>query len=153
MMRFTGWKKYRSDYSGYFDLGWGEGIAVEMWLGAVRYWRRTGNAGLLSYVDEMTRNMDLFKRGPAADAPYFDRSDGAQFGDFLIADRPGQRIWTHSLGHIGSQLIQLYLTASDYPNRETQNDGRRPLLLLSSWPNTRGITVISRMGLTNKTMN
>jgi len=120
----TGPAKKRGDYSGYFDLGWGEGIAVEMWLGAVRYWRRTGNAGLLSYVDEMTRNMDLFKRGPAADAPYFDRSDGVQFGDFLIADRPGQRIWTHSLGHTGSQLIQLYLTASDYPNLETQNKWR-----------------------------
>ncbi len=116
----TGPAKKRGEFSGYFDLGWGEGIAVEMWLGAVRHWRRTGNANLLSYVDEMTRNLDLFKRGSAA-AAYFDRSDGVQFGDFLIAVRPNHRIWTHSLGHTGSQLIQLYLAAADYPNQEIRN--------------------------------
>jgi len=106
--------------SGYFDLGWGEGIAVEMMLGAVRHWRRTGNAVLLPYVDEITRNMDFFKRAPGDDQPYFDRSDGKRFGDFLMDLVPGRRIWTHSLGHTGSQLLQLHEVAPDYPKTETR---------------------------------
>ena len=116
----TGPAKKRGEMSGYFDLGWGEGIAVEMWMGAVRHWKRTGNQELLPFVDEMARNMELFKRGSGAEAPYFDRSDGKRFGDFLMDHVPGSRIWTHSLGHIGSQLIQLYETAPDYPKAETR---------------------------------
>lgn len=118
----TGPAKKCGEMSGYFDLGWGEGIAVEMWMGAVRYWKRTGDTTLLPYVDEMTRNMKLFKRGDEPDAPYFDRSDGTRFGDFLMDLVPGSRIWTHSLGHTGSQLIQLYQLAPDYPNPETRDE-------------------------------
>ena len=120
----TGPAKKLGEASGFFDLGWGEGIAVEMWLGAVRHWRRTGKTELLAYVDEMTRNMDLFKRDPRSDAPYFDRSDGQRFGDFilfLLSEATGQRIWTHSLGHTGSQLIQLYQASAGYPNPDVRN--------------------------------
>lgn len=118
----TGPAKKRGEYAGFYDLGWGEGVAVETWLGIVRYWRRTGKTDLLPYVDEMTSSLDLFKRRPATDelsscaAPYFDRSDGQNFGDFLMGDLPGQRIWTHSLGHTGSQLLQLAAQAPNYPN-------------------------------------
>jgi hypothetical protein len=117
----TGPAKKRGDMSGYFDLGWGEGIAVEMMMGAVRHWRRTGRADLLTYVDEMSRNLELFKRGPGDDQPYFDRSDGQKFGDFVMDVCPGRRIWSHSLGHTGSQLIQLYEEAPDYPRKETRD--------------------------------
>jgi hypothetical protein len=120
----TGPAKKLGEASGFFDLGWGEGIAVEMWLGAVRYWRRTGKTELLVYVDEMTRNMDLFRRDPGSDVPYYDRSDGQHFGDFILflsSDATGQRIWTHSLGHIGSQLIQLYQDSAGYPNPEVRD--------------------------------
>ena len=116
----TGPAKKRGEMSGYFDLGWGEGIAVEMMLGMVRHWQRTRDADLLPYVDEMTRNMDLFKRAPGEDQPYFDRSDGRRFGDFLMDHVPGRRIWTHALGHSGSQLLQLYQAAPDYPKMETR---------------------------------
>ncbi|MHB9133821.1 MAG: hypothetical protein ACYDBB_22375 [Armatimonadota bacterium] len=102
--------------SGYFDFGWGEGIAVEAMLGIIRHWRRTGCADLLPYVDEMSRNIPLFQRAPGDDQPYFDRSDGTRFGDFLMDHVPGSRIWTHSLGHTGSQLLQLYLENPNYPN-------------------------------------
>lgn len=116
----TGPAKKRGEMSGYFDLGWGEGIAVEMMSGAVRYWKRTGNASLLPYVDEMSRNIELFKRAPGNDQPYFDRSDGKRCGDFLMDCVPGNRIWTHSLGHTGSQLLQLYQLAPDYPHAATR---------------------------------
>jgi hypothetical protein len=106
----------QGEMSGYFDLGWGEGIAVEMWLGVVRHWQRTGDPGLLSLVDEMTRNMDFFRRGEGARAPYYDRTDGRRRGDFLMDLVPGDRIWTHALAHTGSQLIQLYQEAPAYPN-------------------------------------
>jgi hypothetical protein len=112
--------KKRGEMSGYYDLGWGEGIAVEMWMGAVRNWKRTGQVDLLPYVDEMTRQMDVFKRRPGDSEPYFDRSDGHRFGDFLMDFIPGQRIWTHSLGHSGCQLIQLYQFTVDYPNAHTR---------------------------------
>jgi hypothetical protein len=114
--------KKRGEMSGYFDFGWGEGIAVEMMQGAVRYWKRTGDASLLPYVDEMTRNIELFKRAPGDDQPYYDRSDGRRFGDFLMDLDPGNRIWTHSLAHSGSQLLQLYQIAPDYPNVETRRE-------------------------------
>ncbi len=101
---------------GYFDLGWGEGIAAETFVALTRNWNRTRRGDLLVYVDEMTRNMDLFKRGPRADDPYFDRSDGKRFFDFT----GGRRIWTHSLGHTGSQLIQAYVDTPDYPRPEVR---------------------------------
>ncbi|MDD5705644.1 MAG: hypothetical protein PHR35_06945 [Kiritimatiellae bacterium] len=116
----TGPAKKRGEMTGYFDLGWGEGIAVEAMLGMVRHWARTGDASLLPYVDEMSRNMELFKRAPGDDQPYFDRTDGKRYGDFLMDHVPGNRIWTHSLGHTGSQLLQLYREAPDYPNASTR---------------------------------
>ena len=97
--------------AGYFDLGWGEGIAAETFMALTRHGRRTGRTDLLPYVDEMTRNMALFKCGTGPDAAYFDRSDGQRFGDFGLA----RRIWTHSLGHTGSQLLQCYLENPNYP--------------------------------------
>lgn len=101
---------------GYFDLGWGEGIAAEFCAGAVAHWRRTGHTGLLPYVDEMARNMPLFRRGEGRTAPYYDRSDGRRFGDFGLGDR----VWTHSAGHLGLYLAQLCLDAPDYPNAATR---------------------------------
>jgi hypothetical protein len=111
----TGPARKRGEMSGYFDLGWGEGIAVETMLGLVRHWRRTGCVELLPYVDEMSRNIERFRRGPGEDQPYLDRADGVRFGDFLMDHVPGQRIWTHSLGHTASQLLQLYEEAPEYP--------------------------------------
>ena len=116
----TGPAKKRGEMSGYFDFGWGEGIAVEMWMGGVRHWRRTGDARLLPYIDEMTRNLDCFRRDEGPAAAYFDRSDGRKCGDFLMDLVPGSRVWTHSLGHTGSQLVQLYLLAPDYPHAATR---------------------------------
>ncbi|MBP6508510.1 MAG: hypothetical protein KA257_13180 [Opitutaceae bacterium] len=116
----TGPAKKRGEMSGYFDLGWGEGIAVEIWMGAVRHWQRTRDRGLLPYVDEMTRNLDFFRRDPGPAAPYYDRTDGQRCGDFLMDFVPGDRIWTHSLGHTGSQLLQLFQLAPDYPNVATR---------------------------------
>ncbi len=106
---------------GYFDLGWGEGIAAETFVALTRHWRRTGRADVLAYVDEMTRNMALFQCGTGPDAPFFDRSDGQRFGDFGLA----RRIWTHSLGHTGSQLLQCYLENSDYPNAQARQEWLR----------------------------
>ncbi len=117
----SGPARKRGEMSGYYDLGWGEGIAVEMMTGMLRYWHRTGRDDLLSYVDEMSRHMELFKRSPGAEQPYYDRSDGKRFGDFLLDNLPGGRIWSHSLGHIGTQLIQLCEEAPDYPRKETRD--------------------------------
>ncbi|MCC7264748.1 MAG: hypothetical protein IT369_19705 [Candidatus Latescibacteria bacterium] len=97
---------------GYFDLGWGEGIAAEFCAGVVAHWQRTGDTGLLAYVDEMTRNMPRFRRDQGAVSPYYDRSDGQRFGDFGLGDR----VWTHSAGHLGLYLAQLCLDAPEYPN-------------------------------------
>jgi hypothetical protein len=116
----TGPAKKRGEMSGYFDFGWGEGVAVEIWMGAVRHWRRTGDRSLLPYVDEMTRNMDLFQRASGPAGAYYDRSDGVKYGDFLMDLVPGRRIWTHSLGHTGSQLIQLFQEAPNYPDAATR---------------------------------
>ena len=116
----TGPAKKRGEMTGYYDFGWGEGIAVEMMLGMVRHWKRTGETNLLTYVDQVTRSMELFKRAPGDDQPYFDRCDGKRFGDFLMDHVPGRRIWTHSLGHNGSQLLQLYQAAPDYPRADTR---------------------------------
>lgn len=112
----------RGEMSGYYDLGWGEGIAVEMMLGAVRYWQRTGDAGLLPFVDTMTRSIECFRRAPGPDQPYFDRSDGRRFGDFLMDHVPGQRIWTHALGHTGSQLLQVWQAAPEYPDAAVRQE-------------------------------
>lgn len=101
---------------GYFDLGWGEGIAAEMFTGVVRHWQRTGRTDLLHYVDEMSRSIPLFKRGTGDAVPYFDRSDGQKFGDFFVENR----VWTHSAGHLALYLANLYVIAPDYPNQETR---------------------------------
>ena len=101
---------------GYFDLGWGEGIAAEMFTGVVRHSQRTGRTDLLYYVDEMSRNIPLFKRGTDAAAPYFDRSNGQKFGDFFLDNR----VWTHSAGHLALHLANLYLIAPNYPNQKTR---------------------------------
>ncbi|MFI5358344.1 MAG: hypothetical protein ACHQ4G_13515, partial [Opitutales bacterium] len=119
----TGPAKKRGEMSGYFDFGWGEGIAVETWMGLVRHWRRTRDPGLLHYVDEMTRNLGFFQR-PGEEGAFYDRTDGTKCGDFLLDHVPGRRIWTHSLGHTGSQLIQLYELAPDYPDAATRRHWR-----------------------------
>jgi hypothetical protein len=69
----------------------------------------------------MTRNMALFQCGGGPDAPFFDRSDGQRFGDFGME----RRIWTHSLGHTGCQLIQCYLENPDYPNAQARQEWLR----------------------------
>jgi hypothetical protein len=108
----SGTPKKEGSASGYYDMGWGEGIAAEIVLAVVRNWKRTGQLMLLPYVNEMTHNMHLFRRGEGDDQPYFDRSDGKAFGDFMM----GRRIWTHSLGHTGSQLLQAYIESAGYPS-------------------------------------
>lgn len=116
----TGSAKKSGEMSGYFDFGWGEGIAVEAMLGIVKRWKRTGDTSLLPYVDEMSRNMELYKRASGDDQPYYDRTDGKRYGDFMMDHLPGSRIWTHALGHTGSQLLQIYQAAPDYPNAATR---------------------------------
>lgn len=106
--------------SGYYDLGWGEGIAVEFFAGAARHWKRTGETDLLPYVDTMAASVALFRAGSEAGAPYYDRSDGVRFGDFMLAHLPGRRIWSHSLGHSANQLLRLWLEVPDYPNPKTR---------------------------------
>ena len=106
---------------GYFDLGWGEGIAAETFVGLTRHWQRTGRADLLGYVDEMTRSLGLFQCGAGPDAPFFDRSDGRRFGDFGLQ----RRFWTHSLGHLGSQLLRCYLENPGYPTAEARQEWGR----------------------------
>ncbi|HND63001.1 MAG TPA: hypothetical protein PLB90_16100, partial [Opitutaceae bacterium] len=126
----TGPARKRGEMSGYFDLGWGEGIAVETWMGGVRHWRRTGDTALLKYIDEMTRNLDCFRREAGPAAAYYDRSDGKKYGDFLMDIVPGKRVWTHSLGHTGSQLIQLYQLAPDYPDAAIRDAWREAALTM-----------------------
>lgn len=101
---------------GYFDLGWGEGIAAEMFTGVVRHWQRTERTDLMPYIDEMSRSIPLFRRGTGDAIPYFDRSDGQKFGDFFVENR----VWTHSAGHLALYLANLYAIAPDYPNQETR---------------------------------
>jgi hypothetical protein len=112
----SGQPQRRGPGGGYFDLGWGEGIAAEFFAGAVAHWRRTGRPELLAYVDEMSRNLALFRRDQGGVSPYYDRSDGKRFGDFGLGDR----IWTHSAGHLGLYLAQLCLDAPEYPDPATR---------------------------------
>jgi hypothetical protein len=106
--------------SGYFDLGWGEGIAVQAIAGLTRQWRRTGRTDLLAYVDEITRNIELFRRGPVDPAAYYDRSDGHSYFDFVHKDM----IWMHSLGLTGAQLSQTYIENPAYPQPEVRETWR-----------------------------
>ena len=117
----AGTPQRRGPGGGFFDLGWGEGIAAETIVGLTRYWQRTNQVDVLTYVDAMTRSMERFKRSPAAGEPYFDRSDGQHFFDF----RGGARIWLHSLGHTASQLLQAYVEAPDYPDPTIRDEWLR----------------------------
>jgi len=110
-------QKEGSGSHGFFDLGWGEGTVAEVIHAIARYWRRTDDNRLLPYIDEMTRNISLFKRSAEPNAPYYDRSDGQQYGDFYL--RP--LIWTHCLGHIGDQLLLAYLHAPSYPRQNIRD--------------------------------
>ena len=125
--------KKRGEMSGYFDFGWGEGVAVEIWMGAVRHWRRSGDQGLLKYVDEMTRNLDLYQRDTGPAGAFFDRSDGTKYGDFLMDHVPGRRIWIHSLAHTGSQIVQLYQLSAGYPNAATREKWRATALSIGTY--------------------
>ena len=129
----TGPAKKRGEMSGYFDFGWGEGVAVEIWMGAVRNWRRTGDRALLRYVDEMTRNLDFFQRDTGPAGAFFDRTDGKKYGDFLMDHVPGRRIWTHSLAHTGSQIIQLYQISAGYPDPATREKWRVTALSIGTF--------------------
>jgi len=108
----------------YFDLGWGEGYGVMTMQGLARTWKRTGDVKMKAYLDEMTNHIDCFRRRPDETGVYFDRFH--QTGDLSItgksvsggADFLGyKRIWSHSLGNIGYQLLDLYRTLPDYPDR------------------------------------
>ena len=129
----TGPAKKRGEMSGYFDFGWGEGVAVEIWMGAVRNWRRTGDRGLLRYVDEMTRNLDYFRRDTGPAGAFFDRTDGKKCGDFLMDHVPGRRIWIHSLAHTGSQIVQLYQISAGYPDPAIREKWRVTALSIGSF--------------------
>jgi hypothetical protein len=111
--------------AGYFDFGWGEGIAAEIFVALLRHWNRTGSEDqdLLTYVDQMSRGMQRFQRSTGPDEPYFDRFDGEHFGDFMLNHLPpGRRIWTHSLGHTGSQLVQAYREGQNYPDPQVRTE-------------------------------
>jgi hypothetical protein len=109
----------------YFDLGWGEGYGVLTMNALALNWKRTGNPKLMSYLNEMTENLDYFKRSPGEEGLYYDRykfsdvetrsgADAHRGTDFMGC----KRIWSHCLGNIGYQLLNLYRSVKDYPNVE-----------------------------------
>ena len=106
----------RSDGAGNFDFGWGEGIATETIVGVLRHWRRTGSTALHEHVDEISRNISLFRRGTSHPASYYDRFDGTRFCDFMHQNW----VWTHSLAHNGLELIDAYRENPDYPKTRTR---------------------------------
>jgi hypothetical protein len=111
----------------HYDLGWGEGIAAESIPALVRHAHRTGGEDLHHYVDEMSRNFELFQRRPGDAEPYFDHADWQNgqlmFGDWWVpwqgAPVQCRRIWTHSAGHTGYLLADLLRETTDWPNRRT----------------------------------
>ncbi|NJD01070.1 MAG: hypothetical protein FIA99_00370 [Ruminiclostridium sp.] len=109
----------------YFDLGWGEGYGVLTMNALALNWKRTGNPKLLTYLDEMTKNMDYFKCSHEEAGMYYDRYNHPGVKTLLDAEAQGgtdflgfKRIWSHCLGNIGYQLLNLYRTVKDYPNME-----------------------------------
>jgi hypothetical protein len=110
---WTHTQKGRPKKDPYFDLGWGEGCAVELITALLRNWQRTRRTDLLGYVDAMSRGIQKYKRKAAGNEPYFDRARGTDFGDFLLKPH----VWSHSLGHTGCQLLKLHVAAPDYPDQ------------------------------------
>ncbi|CAB4871804.1 MAG: hypothetical protein F2786_05195 [Actinobacteria bacterium] len=112
-VRITGDKPSSlSDGAGCFDFGWGEGIATETIVAVLRHWRRTGSTDLHSHIDEISRNIHLFRRGSKSPASYFDRFKGDKFCDFMLQDW----VWTHCLAHNGLELLDAYLENPNYPD-------------------------------------
>jgi hypothetical protein len=119
----------------HYHLGWGEGTAAESIPALVRHARRTGSKDLHRYVDEMSRNFELFQRRPGDAEPYFDHAQ-QQNGQLMLGDwfargvargvDPLQcrRIWTHSTGHTGYMMADLLLETPDWPNRQTLDHWR-----------------------------
>ena len=105
-----------SDGAGCFDFGWGEGIATETIVGALRHWRRTESTALFEHINELSRNIPLFRRGAEVPASYYDRFDGLRFCDFMHQDW----VWTHSLAHSGLELADAYYENPNYPFPESR---------------------------------
>ena len=95
----------------YYDLGWGEGYGAATISALARYMERTGD-DFSKQIDQMSRGMWFFLREQKVPGAYYDRyfEKTKEFCDFTV----DKRIWTHSLGEIGLQLIQLYHDVPDY---------------------------------------
>lgn len=116
------------DFSGQYDLGWGEGYGVRIIAALARHWKRTGNLQLLDYAAQMTRNIDCFRRSNKPDDGYFDRwycsdSDATDTtGRTRLSDFMGApRIWAHSLGHVGFELADLYRDVLELPDHQMRS--------------------------------
>lgn len=109
----------------YFDLGWGEGYGVLTMVALALNWKRSGNDQLRLYLNEMTKNIDYFKRNSSEPGMLYDRYNLPNVKTLLKADANGgtdfmglNRIWSHCLGNIGYQLLNLYKTMEGYPDVE-----------------------------------
>jgi hypothetical protein len=119
----------RGDAAGYYEIGWGEGYGVRIINAIARYSVRTGRTDLLPYANEMTRNIELFRRhGPDPDEPFFDRYHPPGLKSLVGQDVPGgyadflgyNRIWTHCLAAIGFELLDTYEAVPNYPVSQTR---------------------------------
>jgi len=111
----------------YFDLGWGEGYGVLAMQALAANWKRTGNQHMKTLLQEMSRNIIRFRRKPDEPGAYYDRFNQAGVLSLLGAPVTGgtdfvgfKRIWSHSLGNIGFQLLDLYRSMTDFPDVETR---------------------------------
>ena len=117
------------DYSGFYDFGWSEGFGARGLNALTRHWQRTGRAELLPQVDEMTRNIECFRRpgDPVDAAAFYDRFHPPGSPTLLgkpsdgLADFMGMKyVWSHTLGHVGYQLLLLHEEAPWYPVAATR---------------------------------
>ena len=119
----------RGDGAGYYEIGWGEGYGVRIINAIARHAMRTGRADLLPYANEMTRNIELFRRhGQDPDEPFYDRYHPPGLKSLVGQKVPGgysdflgyNRIWTHCLAAIGFELLDTYEAVPNYPSPQTR---------------------------------
>ena len=109
----------------HYDLGWGEGYGAAAISALVRNWKRTGKTDLLIFANEMTRNIECFRKNGDKDELFYERfnedkplwgSVNYGYTDFMGA----KKIWSHSLGHVGYLLLKLYADVPEYPDPEVR---------------------------------
>jgi hypothetical protein len=105
----------------HYDLGWGEGYGSVAICAMARNWKRTGDDDLRRFIDEMSGYIELFRKNSDPGELFYERynSTGPLWGtaDYGYTDFMGSRkIWSHSLGHAGYQLLKLYEDIPCYPD-------------------------------------